>query len=239
MINAQAREFFDEASSRIGPYLVNNARIAISAITTLFFALMFAFLVLIDLKRLTNELTRLRHSRLRDFYEDTAEPVVQFFAVLARSFQAQAQVAILNTALTAIGFSLLGLPKLTLLVLTVFFFSFIPVVGVFISTTPAIMVAMNAKGWEAGVMVVVIITIIHAFEAYIFNPLIYGNSLKLNPVLTLLILYVAHHFFGIWGAVLGVPVATYFLYYVFAVPQGPASATSLSEEPPATRENLP
>ena len=47
-----------------------------------------------------------------------------------------------------------------------------------------------------------------------------GHHLKLNPVLVLVILFLGHHFFGLWGMVLGVPVAYYFIYYVFAVPKG-------------------
>jgi predicted PurR-regulated permease PerM len=227
-----AKDLLDDVQSKIGPLLVNSARLILKATTTTTFAILFAYLVLLDFKRLTGELQRLQHSRLKEIYEDTAEPVVQFFAVLATSFRAQAQIAILNTVLSALGFALLGLPKLSLLILIVFFFSFIPVLGVFISTTPAVLVALNAKGFEAGLAVIVLVTIIHALEAYLFNPVIYGNHLKLNPVLILLILYVAHHFFGLWGAILGVPVATYFIYYVFAVPkESPPSGKSLGNAP--------
>ncbi len=219
MINSQVRELLDQGQASIGPILLGSARLAVTSVATTGAAITFAFLVLIDLKGLTAELQRLQHSRLREFYEETAEPVVQFFVVLAKSFQAQAQVAIFNTAIVAIGFSVLGLPKLTLLLLIVFVFSFVPVVGVIISTTPAVLIAVNAKGWDAGFAVLSLILVINTLEAYVLNPVIYGNHLKLNPVLTLLILYVGHHFFGVWGAILGVPVATYFLYYVFAVPR--------------------
>jgi predicted PurR-regulated permease PerM len=59
---------------------------------------------------------------------------------------------------------------------------------------------------------------IHAFEAYLLNPLIYGKHLKLNPVLTLIILYVGYHAFGFWGLLLGVPLARYFIHDVLGVP---------------------
>ena len=57
-----------------------------------------------------------------------------------------------------------------------------------------------------------------AIEAYVLNPMIYGKHLKLNPVLTLIILYVAYHAFGLWGMLLGVPVARYFIHDVLGVP---------------------
>jgi predicted PurR-regulated permease PerM len=60
--------------------------------------------------------------------------------------------------------------------------------------------------------------VIHIIEAYGLNPLIYGKHLKLNPVLVLIILLVAYHSFGLWGMILGVPVAYYFIHDVFGVP---------------------
>jgi predicted PurR-regulated permease PerM len=42
--------------------------------------------------------------------------------------------------------------------------------------------------------------------------------MKLNPVLALIILYVGYHAFGLWGMLLGVPVARYFIHDVLGVP---------------------
>jgi predicted PurR-regulated permease PerM len=51
----------------------------------------------------------------------------------------------------------------------------------------------------------------------VLNPIIYGKHLKLNPVFTLIILYVGYHAFGLWGMLLGVPVARYFIHHVLGV----------------------
>ncbi len=209
-------------------------------ITTTLLSLLFGFLITLDLTRLKAEVRRLAHSRLHDVYMESAVPVVRFASVLARSFRAQGMIAVCNTVLTLIGFLILGVPKVFLLSIVVFFFSFIPVLGVFISTTPAVIVAVNYLGYGAAVGVVVLVTVIHMVEAYVLNPLIYGHHLKLNPVLVLVILFTGHHFFGLWGMLLGVPVAFYFLHYVFGVPveggdaprrKGPGEE---SDEVPAT-----
>ncbi len=217
-------------------YLRDFAKMALAAISTLFLSLLFAFLIVLDLTRLREEVRKLGRSRLHDFYEQSAEPVVRFAAVIARSFRAQAVIAVANTVLTLIGFLLLGLPKVALLSIIVFFFSFIPVLGVFISTAPAVLVALNAGGYVLGVKVIVFVIVIHMIEAYILNPLIYGQHLKLNPVVVLIILYVGHHFFGVWGMLLGVPVAYYFIHYVFRVPEEPVKVP-LSEPEPGTRRS--
>jgi predicted PurR-regulated permease PerM len=218
-------------------YITATLGMAFTAVSTLFLSLLFAFLIILDLTRLREEVRKLGRSRLHDFYEQSAEPVVRFAAVIARSFRAQAMIAVVNTVLTAVGFMLLGLPKIALLSIVVFFFSFIPVLGVFVSTVPAVLVALNAGGWVLGVKVVAFVVIIHMVEAYVLNPLIYGQHLKLNPVVVLIILYVGHHFFGVWGMLLGVPVAYYFIHYVFQVPEEPVKVP-LSEPEPGSRSGL-
>lgn len=185
---------------------------------TTLLALLFSFLVSLDTARLRREVSRLKLSRLQDFYEQTAEPVVRFGYVVGRALQAQALIACVNTALTLAGLWALGVPGLSFLSLIVFVCSFIPVLGVFLSTAPIVLVALNSAGFNQAFAVVGLIVGIHLVEAYLLNPLIYGRHLKLNPVVVLMILYVGHHAFGIWGMLLGVPVAYYLLHDVFGVP---------------------
>ena len=62
------------------------------------------------------------------------------------------------------------------------------------------------------------IAFVHVVEAYILNPRIVSAVLKINPLLTLIILYVGHSLFGLWGILLGVPVAAYVYRYIVMVP---------------------
>ena len=185
---------------------------------TMLLALLFSFLILFDSIRLGDLMKSLHDSRLRDFYQETAQPVVRFAYVVGRAIQAQAMIACVNTFLTMIGLIILGIPSVALLSLIVFVCSFIPVLGVIISTAPMVLVALNTGGLMLAIAVVGLIAVIHIIEAYGLNPLIYGKHLKLNPVLVLIILLVAYHSFGLWGMILGVPVAYYFIHDVFGVP---------------------
>lgn len=202
----------------VQPFLGAAGVLTFKAISTTLLSLLFSFLIVLDLSRLRLEVERIGRSKLHDFYAESAQPVVRFGQVIARSFQAQAVIAVSNTCLTLLGFTLLGLPNLALLSIIVFFLSFIPVLGVFMSTTPAVLIAFNMAGYPRALGVIVLVVIIHLIEAYVLNPLIYGRHLKLNPVIVLIILFVGHHFFGVWGMLLGVPVSYYFLFYVFRVP---------------------
>jgi len=237
-LNFNWDSYITRFQERADQYIRGIASIVLQTLSTIFLSLLFAFLIVLDLTRLREEVRKLGRSRLHDFYEQSAEPVVRFAAVIARSFRAQAMIACVNTILTLIGFLILGLPKVALLSIIVFFFSFIPVLGVFISTVPAMLVALNTGGYAMAIKVLIFVVVIHMIEAYVLNPLIYGQHLKLNPVVVLIILYVGHHFFGVWGMLLGVPVAYYFIHYVFQVPEDPV-AVPLSEPEPIPDDDSP
>ena len=185
---------------------------------TILLALLFSFLILNDRGRLRNGISRLKDSRVGDFYSEAAEPVVRFGDLLGRAIKAQATIAVVNTILTLVGLLVLGIPLIAMLSVIVFFCSFIPVLGVFISTTPIVLVALNAGGPMLSLTAVGMVVVIHVIEAYLLNPIIYSRHLKLNPVFTLIIVYVGYHAFGLWGMLLGVPVTRYFIHDVIGVP---------------------
>ena len=77
------------------------------ATATTLLALLFSFLILIDLNRIKSGISRLRNSRVGDFYEEAAPPIARFGILLGRAIEAQAAIAVINTVLTLIGMLLL------------------------------------------------------------------------------------------------------------------------------------
>ena len=205
-------------SLRVRQYAPTVTIMLYRATATTLLALLFSYLILIDLNRIKSGIARLRTSRVGDFYEEAAPPIARFGMLLGRAVEAQAAIAVVNTVLTLIGLLLLDIPLVAMLSVIVFVCSFVPVLGVFISTTPIVLVALNTGGPALSLAAIALVIFIHAVEAYVLNPIIYGRHLKLNPVLTLIILYVGYHAFGLWGMLLGVPVARYFIHDVLGVP---------------------
>jgi predicted PurR-regulated permease PerM len=203
---------------RVSQYAPTVTVMLYRATATTLLALLFSYLILIDLNRIRAGISRLRNSRVGDFYEEAAPPIARFGILLGRAIEAQAAIAVVNTVLTLIGLLLLDIPLVAMLSVIVFVCSFVPVLGVLISTTPIVLVALNTGGPALSLAAIALVIAIHAIEAYLLNPIIYGKHLKLNPVLTLIILYVGYHAFGLWGMLLGVPVARYFIHDVFGVP---------------------
>ena len=79
----------------------------------------------------------------------------------------------------------------------------------FISSVPIVLMAINSGGIELGLWAVLMIIVIHLIEAYVLNPRIVSSVMHINPVMTLIILYIAHSVMGMWGMLLGVPIAVY------------------------------
>ena len=173
-------------------------------------SLLFSFLIVLDLPKLKASAKGLADTKLNFIYSEVAGSISDFGAVLGRALEAQLFIAILNTVLTAIGISILGLnDKLAFISVIVFLCSFIPVAGVFISSAPICLLALQESGVGLMFLAILMITLIHMIEAYILNPRIYGHHLRMNPVIVLIILTIGGKMFGIWGFILGVPICTY------------------------------
>lgn len=173
-------------------------------------SLLFSFLIVLDLPRLSESVSRLQLSRLRFIYLEVADNIFEFGRVLGSALQAQLYIAVLNTILTAIGIQLIGVTSATaFLSLVVFLCSFIPVAGVFISSAPICVLALQKGGGTLVLWAILLIWVIHLIEAYVLNPRIYGHAMRMNPVLVLMVLTIGGKLFGVWGLVLGIPLCTY------------------------------
>lgn len=197
-----------------------TAEVTAFANTALLFALHFvlamilSFLLIWDMPATKEKLRRFSEGRTAEIYAEITPSVQAFGIMLGRAFEAQTVVAVVNATLSVVLFLLLGLPSIALLAVIVFVCSYIPIAGMVLSTLPAAFLALKIGGGTRVLWLVAGVLIIHAVEAYMLNPLIYGRHLRLHPVAVLLVLVIAEHLFGVWGLLLGVPIAAFVLKYV-------------------------
>jgi len=178
-------------------------------------SMLFSFLIILDYPLLARMLGRLEKSRIAFIFHEIKPSITQFAVILGKAFEAQFLIAVLNSILTGIGLWLLGIGKFSaFLISTVFLCSFVPIAGVFISSVPICMVALQHNGPFLMLMAIGLITLIHMIEAYILNPRIYGSHMHMNPVIVLGILTVFGKLFGVWGLILGVPLCSWFFKVV-------------------------
>lgn len=124
---------------------------------------------------------------------------------LAGVVRGQLLICLVNGVLSAAGFWMLKLNYWPILAIVAGVMSIVPIFGSILSTVPAVAIGLTQDFWTA-FWVLVWIVGIHQIEANLLNPKIIGVSAKLHPVLVVFSLLVGEHFFGLWGALLAVPV---------------------------------
>lgn len=213
---------------------MRHAGVMLAAFGSAFFlSLLFSFLIVLDLPKLSASVRGLRYTKLGFIYDEVADSIYQFGRVLGEAFEAQFLIALVNTALTTLGLFALGLGEhVAFLSVIVFLFSFVPVVGVFISSVPICLIALQVSGVSTMFIAIGLIVVIHMIEGYILNPRIYGQRMKINPVIVLIILTIGGKLFHFWGLILGVPVATYIFRYAIRRPDAPLEAPPETAEAP-------
>jgi len=229
----------DAAISGFLPRVIGAVRAFVNSSLAIFLqfllSIVLSFLILWDLPSLERGVESLAAGRTAEVYAEIAPSITAFGVMLGRAFEAQTLIAVVNAILTSIGFLILGIPSIALLATIVFFGSYVPVVGVMLSTLPAALFAFKAGGITLVLWLVVMVLLVHAVEAYMLNPLIYGRHMKMHPVAILVILMVGEHLFGVWGLLLGVPMAAFlWTYVIHGKDVGPA-APPLTTAPAAEK----
>lgn len=157
---------------------------------------------------------------------------------LAGVVRGQLLICCVNGVLSAIGFFLFGLKYWPVLALVAGLMSLIPIFGSILSTIPAVLIGLT-QNFSTALAVLIWIVVIHQIEANLLNPKIIGVSARLHPVLVVFVLIVGEHFFGLWGALLAVPVLslTQSLFNHFrleSMPDVPPDSVALTAPPPAS-----
>jgi predicted PurR-regulated permease PerM len=129
-------------------------------------------------------------------------------------------VAMSNAVLVTILLLIIGVPLAVPLGVIVFFGAFIPYIGAPLAMLLAAAVAFISNGPLAGALVIVLIFVIGQIEGNVLQPLILGHSVSLHPVAIVLVTAVAAAYFGIVGALIGVPIAAA-IYGIMKYVRGP------------------
>lgn len=215
-LRSAVEKSFTEGGGAAASWLRNAVGYAFTIPIQVALSLLLSFFITFDIPKLKKGIAKLHHSRISGLYEEIAPGLISFSRLMGRAFQAQAVIALCNTSLTFGAIALLNIQNEVFLCAIVFICSFIPVVGVVLSSVPIAVIALVQPGgsvWLA-IMAVVAILVIHFIETSILNPKILGDMLHLHPVLVLAVLAVGEHFFGVWGLLLAVPVTVYVIRFV-------------------------
>jgi predicted PurR-regulated permease PerM len=104
-----------------------------------------------------------------------------------------------------ITLTILGVPETLLLAVLAAVFDAVPIVGVPISTIPALLLALTVS-WQTAVIVLIAYTIYQQFENYVMVPRVFGNTLQVSSLSILVGVLVGGQLLGVIGIILSLPI---------------------------------
>jgi predicted PurR-regulated permease PerM len=146
-----------------------------------------------------------------NFYSVLCREIEARFRSLYQSFTrvmgAQITISTLNTGITSLFITWMGLPYAGLVIAVTFFCGLLPIVGNLISNTVIVSIAFTVSP-RLGVAALVFLVVLHKLE-YFLNSKIIGGRIR-NPMwLTLLALIVGEKVMGVPGMILAPVVLDY------------------------------
>jgi predicted PurR-regulated permease PerM len=115
-------------------------------------------------------------------------------------------MALLIGVLVGAGMGILQVRYALLLGILAFFMEFVPVLGVMISGAVCVLIALF-QGWVLAVLVLAYFVVVHVIEGDLVGPRVMARAVGIHPAVALLALVAGSELFGIWGALLGAPIA--------------------------------
>lgn len=119
----------------------------------------------------------------------------------------QVIVAAVDAIGIALGALLLGLPLVVPLGVIVFFSSFVPVVGAFVSGALAVLVALFVKGPVVALIMLGVVLLVQQVEAHVLQPVLMSKAVDIHPWAVIVSVAVGSFLMGIVGALFAVPFA--------------------------------
>jgi len=181
-------------------------KIAVGVVGLTFFLYVLTIYLLLDGKRVYAWLLAYVPRRFRKRMADTVPEVSDVvFAYVGGQIVTSAITTVVTFGIL-VGF---GVPGAVPLALLAGLADVVPIIGVVISTAPAVLMALTVSPL-AGLGVLFLYVLYHVVETYVLVPRIYGRRLQLSTLAVLLALIVGGTLQGIVGAVLILPlVAAY------------------------------
>ncbi len=227
-------EIFDKNMPTIAAWVTTALNNVIAFGFDALLSLMFSFMIVWEVPQIRRGLSRVAGTRAEPLFNEIAPGIYRLGLVIGRALSAQLLIASLNAAFAFTLISFLGLPSRVFLTLMVLFLSLVPYVGIVIAGVPICLVALQHGGTELGFYAMVAMFFIHELEAWILSPMILGEFLQLNPIVVIFVLFVAQQLSGIWGLLLGVPIAVFFINDVLLKPVHTSVEAESGTAPPDT-----
>jgi len=206
LVPARLLEFLPrgtDGSEQIGTYLFALGQALATGILSLGIALVLTVYLLLDGRRTFEWLLAFAPDAHRPRVRQTATEARR--AILAYVL-GNAITSVLAGVCAYVAMRLLHVPAALLLALITGVFDLLPVIGIFLSAVPAVMLGLAVSTWT-GVAVALFHATYNIVENYYITPKVYGRQLRLSDLAVILALAVGAEIGGVVGALVFLPLA--------------------------------
>ena len=117
-------------------------------------------------------------------------------------------VAVFNAAVVGFGALALGVPLAGTIAVVTLVTAYVPFIGAFVSGAFAVLIALGANGTRDALIMLVIVLLANGLLQNIVQPIAFGATLDLNPLLILIVTIGFGSLFGMAGLVLAAPLTS-------------------------------
>jgi predicted PurR-regulated permease PerM len=149
---------------------------------------------------------------------------------LRRYFLGVTYVAAFNAIVVGIGALALGVPLAGTIAVVVFVTAYVPFIGAFVSGAFAVILTLAAEGTTKALIMLVIVILANGLLQNIVQPIAFGATLDLNPLVVLIVTISAGSLFGMIGMILAAPLTSAALHISRELAR--AKALEAAESPP-------
>jgi predicted PurR-regulated permease PerM len=154
---------------------------------------------------------------------------------LRRYFLGVTYVATFNAIVVGLAAVLLDVPLAGTIAVVVFVTAYVPFIGAFVSGAFAVILTLSSQGTTAALIMLVAVILANGLLQNIVQPIAFGATLDLNPLVVLIVTIGAGSLFGMLGMVLAAPLASAALHISreLAAAKALEAAAEASSEAPA------
>jgi putative heme transporter len=158
---------------------------------------------------------------------------------LRRYFGGVTIVAAFNAVVVGIGALVLGVPLAGTIALVSFVTAYIPYVGAFVAGFFAVVLTLGSEGTTDAIIMLVIVLLANGLLQNILQPIAFGATLGLNPLVVLIVTIGAGALFGMIGLVLAAPLTSAAVHISADLARARTAALTASDEPSGEPEPAP
>jgi predicted PurR-regulated permease PerM len=156
---------------------------------------------------------------------------------LRRYFLGVTIVAAFNAFVIGLTAIILGVPLAGTIAVVVFVTAYVPFIGAFVSGAFAVLLTLSSQGTTSAVIMLVMVILGNGLLQNIVQPIAFGATLDLNPLVVLIVTIGFGSIFGMVGLVLAAPLTSAALHITRELAE--AKAAEAERAPPPESEPAP